>query len=376
MLNGCDYVLFGQIQEIKEKYYKKTGTGIAFHDTVEQLVTSGNFRNGVPKIPDFLMWNLQNYRDLRKMIYQIPIPLSDVLDVKRHTIDNIIHLSTKNKFQISLEACYGNEQLISIDYFAVVYVLEGTCVLSFEHGGRTMQAGELCILPPQTPYFALTRPEDLVINIISDKVHFKENFHTLLYYDNIVSAFFRKSLFQNLKEGIFFMLPPSKDIRSIIQHLFAEFVKRDAYSNALFNNYLQIFYANIIRSTESTYDYYSGQKEKSIKTLMPAILEYMEQNYRSVTLELLAMHFHYESAYLSKMIKTTTGKNYSTAITELKIKEASRLLLTSDKKIGEIAEIVGYNSADHFTCAFRKVTGSAPTVYRKLHRTGNYDIQN
>lgn len=360
-----DYVLFGEIQNIKQEIYEKIGKGISFWDAVEQLASSGSHRYGIPEIPDFSTWNLRNYRDLRKMIYQIPIPLSDVLDVKRHTIDNITYLVTKNKVQISLESCYSNDQLLSVDYFAVFYVLEGTCVLLSQYGKYTMQVGELCILPPDTPYSVFTRPEDLVINIISDKAHFEENFHALLYHDNIVSAFFRRALFQNQKEGIFFMLPPTKDMRSIIQHLFAEFVKRDSYSNTLFNNYLQIFYANIIRSTESTYDFYSGQKEKSAQTLMPAILDYLAQNYQSVTLDLLAMHFHYENAYLSKLIKAATGKNYSTIVTELKIKEASELLIATDKKIEEIAEIIGYNSADHFTYSFKKIMKMAPRTYRK-----------
>lgn len=360
-----DYVLYGEIQNIKRKYYEESSTKMSFRSALEQLIADKKHKHGTPKTPDFLSWNLRNYKELRALIWQIPIPLSDVLDVKQYITDNITHLSTKNKVQISLESCYSPEQLISIDYFAVTYVLDGSCLLSLKNTKHTMQAGELCILPPGTPYSVFTRPEDLVINIISDQTQFEENFHALLYHDNIVSAFFRNALFQNTKECIFFMLPPTKDIRSIIQHLFAEFVKRDAYSNTLFHNYLEIFYANIIRSTESTYDYYSDQKEKSARILMPAILEYMTHNYHTLTLELLAMHFHYESSYLSKLIKASTGKNYSTIITELKIREASELLLTTDKKIEEIAEITGYNSADHFTWSFKKITGMSPRAYRK-----------
>lgn len=156
-----------------------------------------------------------------------------------------------------------------------------------------MQAGELCILPPRTPYAVFTKPEDLVINIISDKTHFKENFHMLLYHDNILSDFFRKALFQDIKEGIFFMLPPTKDVRSLIQHLFAEFLKKDTYSTNLFNNYLQIFYTNIIRSTQSTYEFYSAQKNAPARILMPAILKYISRNYRTLSLSILSSHFHY-----------------------------------------------------------------------------------
>ncbi len=99
--------------------------------------------------------------------------------------------------------------------------------------------------------------------------------------------------------------------------------------------------------------------------LMPAILDYITHNYQSVTLELLAAHFHYENAYLSKQIKAFTGKNYSEIVTELKIKEAARLLLTSDMQVDEISEAVGYNSANHFSYSFKKITGATPRSYRK-----------
>lgn len=360
-----DYVLYGQIQNIKKEYYEKTGSGMTFRQAVEQLAADKSFHHGIPKTPDFLSWNLSNYKEFRTRIHQIPIPLSAVLDVKRHTENNITHLFTKNKVQIAMESCYSPDLLISIDHFAVTYVLEGTCRLTLGRTRYVLQSGELCILPPGIPYSVLTRPSDLVINIISDKTQFEENFHSLLYHDNIVSAFFRRSLFQNVKEGIFFMLPPTRDVRSIIQHLFDEFLKNDAYSNTLFHNYLQIFYANIIRSTESTYNYYSNRRETSAKILMPAILEYITQNYRSLTLDLLSLHFHYESSYLSKLIKEATGKNYSTIVTGLKIAEAAELLLSTNKKIEDIAELTGYNSADHFTWSFKKVMGIAPRTYRK-----------
>lgn len=143
-------------------------------------------------------------------------------------------------------------------------------------------------------------------------------------------------------------------------------MKKDAYSNILFDNYLQIFYSNIIRSTDSTYLFYADHEKTTVKMLMPAILDYITHNYQSLTLELLAVHFHYESAYLSKQIKAFTWKSYSEIITELKIKEVAILLLTSGMQVDEISEAVGYNSADHFSNSFKKITGAAPRGYRKV----------
>lgn len=360
-----DYVIYGQIQNTKIEHFRHSHTGLSFKDAIRQLFDSGEYKHGVPKIPDFLSWNLHSSQELKELICQIPISVEEVLNYKEYTVQQVRHIPTHNRVQISMESCYTVPQLISINYFSLFYVLGGRCTLCQPYSERIMQCGELCILPPDIPYSVLTEPDDLVINIISDKMHFKENFSQLLYHDNIVSEFFRKSLFQDSRECIYFMLPPTKDIRSIIQHLFAEFVKKDSYSEALFNNYLQIFYANIIRSTESTYDFYADQEDTTARILMPAILEYITRNYHALTLERLAAYFHYEQAYLSKLIKAATGKNYSKIITELKIKEAKELLRNTDLKIEEIAAQTGYNSADHFTYTFKKETGMSPREYRK-----------
>lgn len=161
------------------------------------------------------------------------------------------------------------------------------------------------------------------------------------------------------------MVTPTRDIRSIIQHLFTEFVSTDTYSEALFHNYLQIFYANIIRSTEKTYQYYAGQKNNSVKTLMPTILEYINRHYKTLTLETLAAHFNYDTAYLSRIIHKTTGKKYIQMINELKIKEAIHLLNNASNSIDEIAAITGYDSADHFSRVFKQYMGLSPSKYRK-----------
>ncbi|MCD8012997.1 MAG: AraC family transcriptional regulator [Lachnospiraceae bacterium] len=329
------------------------------------LADKGSCVNGIPEKPDFLSWNLVNYQDLRKLTMQIPIPLAEIQNVRQTVCNDIRKLSVYNQVQISLEACCSDMQLISVDYFSVCYVLEGNCRLRMLSGEREMHAGELCIFPPGIPHALFTMPEDLVVNIVSAKEHFTENFSQLLYQDNIVSAFFRRALFQESRDPVFFTMHASRNIRSLIQHLFAEFLTKDTYSETLFNNYLQIFYANIIRASESPDETAITPNQVISRTRMPAILNYMRQNYHTLTLETLAERFHYDSAYLSKQIKSATGKNYRDIIAELKLDEAKELLAESNLSIEKIAEMVGYGSPDHFGYVFKKETGLSPRQYRK-----------
>ena len=51
-------------------------------------------------------------------------------------------------------------------------------------------------------------------------------------------------------------------------------------------------------------------------------------------------------------------------IVELKIEEAKRLLLLTDKPIAQISEYLGFSSQSYFQNVFRKMTGLTPNTFR------------
>lgn len=368
MDKNYEYITFGQIQKIKQMSYEKGGREIEFFEAVERLVNGGKTYHGTPKVPDFLSWNLISLSEFKELIYQIPIPTQEILSLTRKIDKENIYLPVQNPVQISMESCYNTPSLIVLPYFLIVYVLEGSCILNYKNTARHLKKGELAVLPPNLPYSLITSPKDFVITIISEKEQFKKNFIDTLHHNNILADFFRKVILQESDDVFFFMLPPSRDVKNIIQHLFAEFVKRDIYSESLFYSYLQIFYGNIVRAMKNNYSYFAKQKENSGKASMPAILEYINQNYQELTLSMLSEYFHYESSYLSRLIKKTTGRNYTSILNEIRVNQAVNLLQSTTQSIEEIAYKTGFNSADHFTYTFKKYQHCSPSTFRKVQK--------
>lgn len=70
--------------------------------------------------------------------------------------------------------------------------------------------------------------------------------------------------------------------------------------------------------------------------------------------------------YLSNVIKSKTGKTVSTWITEKNITEAKSLLQNSPRAIKEIAYLLGFAEATHFSNYFKKNTGTSPAAFRKV----------
>lgn len=74
--------------------------------------------------------------------------------------------------------------------------------------------------------------------------------------------------------------------------------------------------------------------------------------------------------YLSTIINEVFGRNLSTLLAEVRIREASRRLAdpatTSSLTIDAIAASVGYKSRTHFSTLFKKITGVSPSQYAAI----------
>lgn len=99
--------------------------------------------------------------------------------------------------------------------------------------------------------------------------------------------------------------------------------------------------------------------------LVDAALAFVQGNYaRSLTLADVAAHVHANATYLSSLFKEATGLNFVRHLTRFRMEEARRLLETTDLKVYEIGERVGYENARYFSEMFKKEYGRTPYEFR------------
>ena len=68
-----------------------------------------------------------------------------------------------------------------------------------------------------------------------------------------------------------------------------------------------------------------------------------------------------------RFLRDNYGKNFQEMRKDARISAAEMLLSCTQENISDIAEIVGYSTAEHFAAAFRKYTGKTPREYRKIY---------
>ncbi|MUT66939.1 response regulator [Paenibacillus sp. NEAU-GSW1] len=112
--------------------------------------------------------------------------------------------------------------------------------------------------------------------------------------------------------------------------------------------------------------YHGGSNRQQEMNVMHEIAKYMEQHYhREVTLQDISERFYLSREYISRRFKQEMGENVFDYLARIRVEKARLLLANPNLKIGQIAEMVGYDDEKYFSKVFKKIEGVSPNQYRK-----------
>lgn len=94
------------------------------------------------------------------------------------------------------------------------------------------------------------------------------------------------------------------------------------------------------------------------------IIEYMRHNIdNKLTLADLSKLVQLSPAYLSRVFKETTGYSVIELFNKIKVDKAKELIIEGDKKIKEVAQILGFTDEFYFSRIFKRIEGLSPSEY-------------
>lgn len=107
--------------------------------------------------------------------------------------------------------------------------------------------------------------------------------------------------------------------------------------------------------------------ESEDTNLITAIEKYIEKNFMdpSMGLNKISDEFQISESYFSHMFKEKTGVNFSTYLENIRMSEAARMIKETDISLNELYISVGYNNANTFRRAFKKIYGVTPSSMRE-----------
>lgn len=96
------------------------------------------------------------------------------------------------------------------------------------------------------------------------------------------------------------------------------------------------------------------------------VYQYVKENYQSeISLDQISGVAMMTIPAFCRYFKKYTKKTFTQFVNEFRVRQAIRLIAVGNKSITEIAGEVGFNNFSHFNKQFKRVTGEAPSKYKK-----------
>ncbi len=113
-------------------------------------------------------------------------------------------------------------------------------------------------------------------------------------------------------------------------------------------------------------EYLSQLRKHASSGILSEIEREIRKNYReNLTLRDLGKKYYINSSYLGQVFRKQYGQSFKDYLSAYRIEEAARQLRSTDKRISQIAEDVGYKDSDYFIRKFIELKGCTPFRYRK-----------
>lgn len=124
----------------------------------------------------------------------------------------------------------------------------------------------------------------------------------------------------------------------------------------------------ILAQAKKLSDLVMAQEKNAPPKMIVAALAYIDEHFNeNISLSDVAGKIYISKNYLCDLFKKEMDITFIDYVTNLRIEKAKELLRTSDMKMYEISEAVGYNDYAYFSQIFKRHTGTTLSNYRKRH---------
>ena len=362
-----DYLYYGEVQQRINEYVREHGSTLGFYDAVRMLWQEGRCHQA-EALPaaSFQEWDVTDVAAFKTFMYRTPVGMDGFYagfeagrpgnrDAELLPQWDVLPMMVAENQALGLHAH---------DAFEMTYVLSGKGQLNLNGHIHGISEGDLCIMAPHYTHDVLVEGDGIILNFAFSEFTIEGTLYHVLAAESAVADFFRTNLGKGGGYGLFHM-PPEPRLLQIIREIYHEGFCREPYATQMCVSFMEIFFSCLMRA--STWDvgrHGGGERDRRKGSSMLAIVKYIQDNFRTVTLQDVAERFHYEPSYLGKQLKSHLGKSYTELVSGLRIEKAKTLLRGTGLPMERIAEQSGFQSAVHFSRSFRQHTGMSPREYR------------
>jgi AraC-like DNA-binding protein len=239
--------------------------------------------------------------------------------------------------------------------YELTYIVKGNGYRIVGNTYENYTEGDLVLLGPNLPHTWTGKAlENESFEAIV--IQFSKEFITaFLGFDESYSI---KNLLENSARGIAF------EATQVLVQVIKTLIEKEGMDRILqlISALNQLAQSNYTLITPNTFHTIASKKSE---LRINEVCLFIQNNFNSnITLKQVASQIYLTESNFCKFFKKATGKTFSDYLNEIRINEASRLLLQTDKTISQISFECGFETLSYFNRVFLKKKNQTPSGFR------------
>lgn len=273
-----------------------------------------------------------------------------VFDDEYENIDSSIRSFDDDQYCLFIDQAGYNESHSTIEthwheWLEIVHIIDGSMKTMTPQGIFEVNSGDIIVIGMQT---------------LHKMIGGAGNYRFRCLHINV--GFILQYLPSSILADKVFLIENKEEFFHIFANIISKMKHNDVISQLEYRSSLLSLLAFCLKESQvNSIDSYNEKDDTFSK-----ILFYVSSHYREdISLQHLSHHFDYTTQYISLMFKQYLNTNYYSYLIKLRLDRAKFLLMTSDKRIIDIALECGFSSEHSFINHFKKWYQMTPSQYRK-----------
>jgi AraC-like DNA-binding protein len=162
--------------------------------------------------------------------------------------------------------------------------------------------------------------------------------------------------------------PLARELAPVLRELHATWERHDCAERHLLDATLRRALGLVIRSRGAAGTDAAARAAADRREQIRPVLAYVDRHCReSITLRDVAQVIHVSPSRVRHVFKDVTGVGFKEYVTNVRLAEAKRLLLSTDRSVAEIARAVSYTNLHQFYRVFHRSFAMSPAEYRRYY---------
>ncbi len=249
------------------------------------------------------------------------------------------------------------------DVYELYYLKKGQRYYFIKDQTYYIQRGDLILINPYEFHSTMNVDNSSYERVL---IHFQKS-----YLATVLKSVSNIDVYQPFRSGfrvIRFTPEEQSKVETLLSLMLGEYTANGTYKETHLKMLLIQLFLLVLSAPNCLTESTNPNSHPHHQTMLDAI-SYIANHYNeNLTLNFVSHKFCFSPWYFSRIFKQVTGMFYIEYLNKIRINEAQKILMSTNKNITEIAGDVGFNSLTNFGRVFKQFCGCSPKQYKTRNK--------